>query len=136
MLIFIVFAISLPGGSVMGPAVRVQAGTVVQFGVGVKEGVGVFVIVGEGVMVGVRVGVFVNSGVGVLVGVGVFVGVGVSVGVGEGVHVGVDGSQSDGGTVTWIATLTRTVRALKASIGSPPATERSRNGTIRGPIGR
>jgi hypothetical protein len=139
MLIRIVFAIFLSGGSIMRPAERrLQDGTAVWFGVGVKEGVGVFVIVAEGVTVGVWVGVAVNSGVGVLVGVGVFVGVGVSVGVGEGVSVGVDGCHVDGGTVTWIATLTKTVRALSARMGSlgVSALERERKGTIFGTIGR
>jgi hypothetical protein len=98
----------------------------------------VLVIVAVAVLVGVRVGVAVNSGVNVAVGVGVFVGDGVNVGVGEGVWVGVDGSKLDGGTVTWIETLSKTVRALAALIGSLGVSkfERERKGTILGTIGR
>jgi hypothetical protein len=104
--------------------------------VGVDEGVGVFVIVAVAVLVGVRVGVSVNTGVNVGVGVGVLVGVGVSVGVGEGVLVGDDGRNVDGGTVTWIETLSKTVRALCDRIGSLFSAVRSRKPTIFGTIGR
>lgn len=128
--------------SVIGPCLRPLHAT----GLGVIEGVtgsvavfvtvGVRVIVGDGVNVAVKVGVFVNTGVLVGVGVGVLVGVGVRVGVRVCVAVGEDGCQVDGGTVTWIATLTRTVRALSAWIGPEAlASERSRKPTILGTIG-
>lgn len=84
--------------------------------------VGVFVIVGlsvgEAVMVGDGVMDAVAVKMGVLVGVSVGVLDGVKVGVATvGVLVGVEGLNVEGGTVTIIATLTKTVRALRAFIG-------------------
>ena len=94
-------------------------------------------IVGVRVGEGVWLGVLVNTGVGDGVKVGVFVGVGVGVGVLVGVLVGVFGRNVDGGTVTWIATLSRIVRALCEVMGPLAlASVRSRNGTIFGTIGR
>ena len=100
--------------------------------------VGVRVTVGEGVRVGVWVSVGVKIGVFVGVLVGVLVEVGVLVGVFVIVAVGVEACHVDGGTVTTIATLTKTVRALSAVMGSAgvSALERERNGTIFGTIGR
>ena len=101
------------------------------------EGVGVFVIVAVGVLLGVCVGVAVNTGVGEGVGVGVLVGVGVGVGVLLGVLVGVFGLKVDGGIVTWMATLTKTVRALAEVIGPLGLVSvRARKGTIFGTIGK
>jgi hypothetical protein len=84
--------------------------------------VGVLVIVGlsvgEAVMVGDGVMEDVAVNTGVLVGVSVGVLDGVNVGVATvGVLVGVEGIKVEGGTVTIIATLTKTVRALRAFIG-------------------
>jgi hypothetical protein len=104
--------------------------------VGVRVIVAVLVAVGVSVRVGVLLGVLVKTGVGVGVLVGVFVGVGVGVGVRVFVAVGVEAVHVEGGTVTWIETLTKTVRALCASIGLLLATERSRKPTILGTIGR
>ena len=96
---------------------------------GVTDGV----IVGEGV----TVGVFVNTGVGDGVKVGVLDGVGVGVGVLDGVKVGEEGRYVDGGIVTWIETLSKTVRALSDVIGPLALVSvRSRKGTILGTIGR
>ena len=122
----------------MDPPVRaLQAGTTVWFGVGVSEGVDVNVDVGVSVDVGVRVGVFVNTGVGDGVKVGVLDGVGVGVGVLDGVKVGEEGRYVDGGMVTWIETLSKTVRALSDVIGPLALVSvRSRKGTILGTIGR
>ena len=101
----------------------------------------VSVAVGVSVWVGVAVGVLVFTGVkvgvGVLVGVGVFVGVGEGVGVGVLVAVDEAAIQVEGGTVTWMETLTKTVRELRDLIG-PLAlvSDRSRKPVIRGTIGK
>ena len=130
-------------GTTTGPCViPVQAtgvdGSVVGVNARVLVTVGESVAVRVRVAVGVAVGVFVFTTVGVGVLVGVFVGVGVSVGVGEGVAVDEAAIQVDGGTVTWMATLTKTVRALSdlmGSLGVSPL-DREINGTILGTIGR
>jgi hypothetical protein len=124
---------------VMSPQVRLsQRGTGVGETVGESVFVGVRVVVGESVGLGVLLGVLVKSGVGEGVSVGVSVGVKVGDAMGEGVSVGVEGVQVEGGTVTWMETLTKTVRALSASIGSGVGSflERDKNGTILGTIGR
>lgn len=126
-------------GKVIAPCV-VSHDTAVPVFVGVLAIVGARVTVGESVTVaealavGDTVGVFVLTGV--LVGVAVFVGVGDGVGLGVFVGVDVSGFQLEGGAVTKIETLTITVRALSASIGSPLAFERSRKPTIFGTIGK
>jgi hypothetical protein len=123
---------SAPGG-IVGP----QAGTGVKVSVCVKTGVNVFVTDGVNVGEGVADGVSVNTGVGDGVKVGVLDGVGVGVGVLDGVNVGEEGRCVDGGIVTWIETLTKTVRAL-ADVMGPLAlvSVRSRKGTILGTMGR
>src|SRR5688500_17065644 len=109
-------------GLIVGVSVRV----------GVRVMVDVCVMVGVSVLVGVLDGVNVNCRVGVLVGVGVFVGVRVVVAVTEDVAVGVFdgvGLAGLGVFVTVMEMLSRTVRALSPTIGSPLATERSIKGT-------
>jgi hypothetical protein len=131
--------------NVIFPQVRLsQRGTRVGETVGerVFDGVSVIVgdsvTVGESVGVGVTLGVLVKSGVGEGVKVAVLVGVGVGEKIGEGVWVGVEGVQVDGGTVTWMATLTKTVRELWAVMGSggESVLDRERKGTILGTIGK
>ena len=118
-----------------------QEGTLVGVGDGVRLGVRVLVTVGDKVAVGVREGVGVTLGVFEMTGVGEAVFVGVSVGVfvgdaiGDGVNVEVDGVYCGGGAVTWIDTLTSTVRALCAMMGLFVTSERRRKPTVLGTIG-
>ena len=99
--------------------------------------VGERVMVGESVIVGVTVGVSVNTGVFVAVLVGVEDGVNVGVAT-VGVEVGEDGINVEGGTVTTMDTLTKTVRALSAFIGfgGVLSWERLIKGINLGTIGR
>lgn len=90
----------------VGVAVGVLVGVGVLLGVGVSLGVDVLV----GVLLGVKVNIWVGVSVGVLDEVGVFVGVLVAVLEG----VGVLASHVEGGAVTWIDTVTMTVRELSA----------------------
>src|SRR5215213_2936065 len=123
--------ISVPAPAAIFPHPVTAVGVMVGDG----EGVTVFVTVGDSVEVGGRLGVDVTIGVEVNVLVGVLEGVNVGVTGGVGVLVGVEACHVEGGRVTTIGTLTRTVRALCASMGRPLSTERSMKPTILGTIG-
>ena len=136
-----VIVIVLLPGNVIDPCVVPHEGTLVGVSVGVRLGVRVLVTVGDKVAVGVRVrvgvvlGVFETTGVRDAVLVGVLDGVFVGDAIGDGVIVEVDGVYCGGGAVTWIETLTRTVRALCATMGLFVASERRKKLTILGTIG-
>jgi hypothetical protein len=130
--------IVLPDNTISSQVRLLQTGTGVHEGVGESVLVAVGVTVDEGVGLGVRLGVLVTSGVGEGVSVGVSVGVKVGEAIGEGVQVGVEGVQVEGGTVTWMETLTKIVRALSAVMGSGVGSflERDKNGRSLGTTGR
>lgn len=138
--VMVIVIVLLPG-NVIDPCVVPHEGTLVGVSVGVRLGVRVLVTVGDKVAVGVRVrvgvvlGVFETTGVRDAVLVGVLDGVFVGDAIGDGVNVEVDGVYCGGGAVTWIDTLTRTVRALCATMGLFVASERRRKPTILGTIG-
>jgi len=146
-----VMLIEVPENAIDPWEIELQPGIGVGLSVGVGLLVGVLVTVGvrDGVRLSVAVGLSVGVGVSVRVGVrdgvfvnsGVFVGVLVRVLVGDAVEDGVNvregvGVLRSGVFVTAIVILTRMVRALAASIGSPLATERSINGTNLGMTGK
>jgi hypothetical protein len=139
--VMVIVIVLLPG-NVIDPCVVPHEGTLVGVSVGVRLGVRVLVTVGDKVAVGVRegdgviLGVLETTGVGEAVLVGVLDGVFVGDAIGDGVNVEVDGVYCGGGAVTWIETLTRTVRALWPLMALPLLAERSRKPTILGTIGR